>query len=139
MSPSVHDLSVNTSVRSLSCLKSSRDASLLSAMCVLNRECMPGLMACGRTVLMCSGCTPNMWMSLCNAEQCLFMSFFSIFLMYGLRGWAAGRLDTANISQCFMAKHCKKRDTLLFTIILFNKKHKNHMASFCHFLCQNII
>jgi len=48
---------------------------------------------------------------------------------------------TASISQCFMTKHYKnieERDTLLFTI-LFNKKHKNHTASFCHFLCQNII
>jgi len=48
---------------------------------------------------------------------------------------------TASISQCFMTKHYKnieERDTLLFTI-LFNKKHKYHTASFCHFLCQNII
>jgi len=46
---------------------------------------------------------------------------------------------TASISQCFMIKHYKnieERDTLLFTI-LFNKKY--HTASFCHFLCQNII
>jgi len=35
-------------------------------------------------------------------------------------------------------KNIEERDTLLFTI-LFNKKHKNHTASFCHFLCQNII
>jgi len=48
---------------------------------------------------------------------------------------------TASISQCFMTRHYKnieERDTLLFTI-LFNKKHKYHTASFCHFLCQNII
>jgi len=37
-----------------------------------------------------------------------------------------------------MTKHCKKieeRDTLLFTI-LFNKKNKNHTASFCHFFAK---
>ena len=42
---------------------------------------------------------------------------------------------TANISQCFMTKHCKKieeRDTLLFTN-LFNKKDKYHTASFFSF------
>jgi len=44
---------------------------------------------------------------------------------------------TANISQCFMTKHCKKieeRDTLLFTILLNTKKQISYKIFFVFLL-----